>query len=179
MDIDFVDHGDGGPASAWARQAKVGDVCGFAGPGPVKVQSFHADSYLVVADMSALPVAAATLEAMPPDAKGTAIFEIMSPDDRQDFPIPAGIETHWVVNPDPHHSSPEIPDMIAAMEWPDGVIQTCIAGESGMIKLLRQHLLVDKALPKQDCYISGYWKIGLIEDEHQALKRSEAGTNSV
>lgn len=73
-----------------------------------------------------------------------------------------------------HLHCDEIPDMIAAMKWPEGVIQTCIAGESGMIKILRQHLLVDKALPKQDCYISGYWKIGLIEDEHQHLKRAEA-----
>lgn len=174
MDIDFVDHGDGGPASAWARRAKEGDFLGFAGPGPVKVQSFYADRYLVVADMSALPVAAATLEAMPKDAKGTAIFEIMSPEDKQDFAMPAGIEPHWIVNADPHQSSPEIPDMIAAMDWPNGVVQTCIAGESGMIKTLRQDLLVTKGLPKKDCYISGYWKIGLIEDEHQQLKRAEA-----
>ena len=54
IDIDFVDHGDTGPASAWARQAKPGEFCGFAGPGPVKVKSYYADRYLVVADMSAL-----------------------------------------------------------------------------------------------------------------------------
>ena len=174
LDIDFVDHGDSGPASAWARGAKAGSFIGFAGPGPVKVTSFYADSYLVVADMSALPVAAATLEAMPDDAKGTAIFEIMSPDDKQDFRIPAGIDVHWIVNSDPHVSSPVIPDMVAAMDWPDGTVQTCIAGESGMIKILRQDLLVTRGLPKADCYISGYWKIGLIEDEHQQLKRAEA-----
>lgn len=174
MDIDFVDHGDGGPASAWARQATAGGFLGFAGPGPVKVTSFYADSYLVVADMSALPVAAATLEAMPDNAKGTAIFEIMSPEDKQDFRIPAGIETHWIVKADPHIASPVIPNMITEMAWPEGVVQTCIAGESGMIKDLRQHLLVTKSLPKQDCYISGYWKIGLIEDEHQQMKRAEA-----
>lgn len=176
MDIDFVDHGDGGPASAWARQAKAGDFLGFAGPGPVKVQSFHADRYLVVADMSALPVAAATLGVMPKDAKGTAIFEIMSPDDKQEFPMPEGVETHWIVNPNPHQPSSQIPDMIAEMDWSDDVVQTCIAGESGMIKTLRQHLLVENGLPKQDCYISGYWKIGLIEDEHQQLKRAEASS---
>lgn len=172
MDIDFVDHGDDGPASAWARQAAAGSFLGFAGPGPVKVAAYYADSYLVVADMSALPVAAATLEAMPEDARGTAIFEIMSEEDRQDFRIPAGIETHWIVNPDPHSSSPVIPEMITGMDWPDGVVQTCIAGESGMIKALRQYLLVEKGLPKEDCYISGYWKIGLVEDEHQKLKRA-------
>lgn len=174
MDIDFVDHGDGGPASAWARRAQPGAFCGFAGPGPVKVDRFYAESYLVIADMSALPVAGATLEAMPQDAKGTAIFEIMSEADKQDLSIPEGIQTHWIVNADPHHSSPVIPDMIANLDWPEGVVQTCIAGESGMIKILRQELLVRKAMPKQDCYISGYWKIGMVEDDHQKLKRAEA-----
>lgn len=174
MDIDFVDHGDGGPASAWARRAKAGDICGFAGPGPVKVASYYADSYLIIADMSALPVAAATLEAMPHDAKGTAIFEIAAPEDRQDFRIPAGITCHWIVNPAPHMPDPTIAQMVRDMPPVAGVLQTCIAGESGMIKDLRQELLVARGLPKDDCYISGYWKIGLIEDEHQKMKRAEA-----
>lgn len=174
MDIDFVYHGDGGPASAWAGRAKAGDFCGFAGPGLVKMKSFYADSYLVVADMSAIPVAAAALEMMPDDAVGTAIFEIISEQDRQDFRIPKGITCHWVVNPDPHNPTDVIPQMIKSLEWPTGCVQTCIAGESGMIKTLRQDILVDRKLPKDDCYISGYWKIGLIEDEHQKLKRAEA-----
>ena len=175
MDIDFVDHGDGGPASAWARNAQAGTVCGFAGPGPIKVTSYYADSYLIVADMSALPVAAATLEAMPEGAKGTAIFEIMSPEDKQDFRIPDGIDVHWIVNADPREIGVQVIEMLRDMDWPSGVVQACIAGESGMIKTLRQDILVKRALPKEDCYISGYWKIGLIEDEHQQLKRAEAG----
>lgn len=173
MDIDFVYHGDEGPASAWAARAKIGDFCGFGGPGPVKVTSFYADNYLIVADMSALPVAAATLEAMPDDATGLAIFEIMSEADRQDFRIPVGVKTHWIVNDDPHVPNAVIPQMIAALEWPAGTVQTCIAGESGMIKTLRHSLLTERNLPKEDCYISGYWKIGLKEDEHQKLKRAE------
>lgn len=173
MDIDFVDHGDGGPASAWARRAKPGNFLGFAGPGGVKVASYYADRYLVVADMSALPLAGATLEAMPEDATGTAIFEIFADEDRQDFRIPKGIECHWIVNPDPHVSNENIPEMVKDLDWSSDVVQCCIAGESGMIKTLRQYLLVERGLPKGDCYISGYWKIGLIEDEHQKLKRAE------
>jgi len=174
VDIDFVDHGDAGPASAWAQKAKFGDFCGFAGPGPLKVKSFYADRYLIAVDMSALPVAAATLEAMPEDAVGTAIFEILSDADRQEFRIPRGIDVHWVVDADARAQNVEIMEMVRSLDLSEGCTQTCIAGESTQIKVLRQELLVQRGLSKDDCYISGYWKVGLIEDEHQAMKRAEA-----
>lgn len=174
LDIDFVDHGDEGPASAWAKAAEAGDFCGFAGPGPVKLTEFYADWYLLAADMSALPVAAATLEAMPRDAKGVAIFEITDQADRQTIDAPDGIEIHWLLHPDPHRPSRAQIDFITKMAWPAGVLQTCIAGESGVTRTLRDYLANQRKVPRKDCYVSGYWKIGLIEDEHQAMKRREA-----
>jgi NADPH-dependent ferric siderophore reductase len=174
MDIDFVAHGDNGPASRWAMNAKKGDFCGFAGPGSVKISEFHADWYLVAADMSALPVAAATLEAMPEDAKGVAIFEILSGEDRQEMIAPKGIEMRWIVSPDPYHPSGKQEEFIRGLQWPDGVVQTCIAGESGLIRSLRDFVNNEKGVDRANTYISGYWKIGMIEDEHQAFKRSEA-----
>ena len=174
IDIDFVDHGDAGPASAWARRAKPGAVCGFGGPGPVKLKTFHADSYVVAADMSALPVAAATLEAMPRDAKGVAFLEITSPEDIQDINAPTGVTIHWLAHPDPHTASTQVPELIKALPAFEGRVQTCIAGESSVIQALRAHLMHDRKLDKADAYISGYWKIGLVEDEHQEFKRSTA-----
>jgi NADPH-dependent ferric siderophore reductase len=174
MDIVFVDHGDAGPASAWARRAEPGAFHGFRGPGPVKVKSFFADRYLVIADMSAIPVAAATLEAMPDDAVGTAIFDIASIEDKQNLIMPAGIEPVWLVNTDAVKTRAKILKLVQEMDFTNGQVQTCIAGESTMIKELRTYLMVDQQLPKDDCYISGYWKIGLIEDEHQQMKRAEA-----
>ncbi|MCH2250210.1 MAG: siderophore-interacting protein [Cognatishimia sp.] len=174
MDIDFVDHGDTGPASGWANKAKPGDFIGFAGPGPVKMDAFYADYYVVAADSSAIPVAAATLEAMPRDAKGIAIFEVPTEADRQDIDAPEGIDMRWLIHENPYRSSPAQEEAIRALEWPKGRVQTCIAGESGVIKSLRQYILKDRDLSKKDAYISGYWKIGMIEDEHQAMKRAEA-----
>ncbi|MEM7025350.1 MAG: siderophore-interacting protein [Pseudomonadota bacterium] len=174
MDIDFVVHGDAGPASAWAASATPGSFCGFRGPSGVKVEQFVADWYLVAADMSALPVAAATLEAMPRDAKGVAIFEITTADDRQAIDVPPGFEVHWLLHRDPHVPSRTQVDFIRSMRWREGRVQTCIAGESNVIRALREFLHKDKQLPRADTYISGYWKIGLVEDEHQKIKRLEA-----
>lgn len=173
MDVDFVAHGDTGPAARWATHAKPGDFCGFAGPSMPKLIEFYADYYLIAADMTALPVACATLEAMPDDAKGVAVFEILSEADKQEIQAPAGIEIHWLVSSDPHVASPLQEDFIRGLKLPLGTIQTCVAGESSVIRALRVYLVNEKQIPKEDAYISGYWKIGLIEDEHQIEKRND------
>lgn len=174
LDIDFVAHGDEGPASAFAMQAMAGDFIGFRGPSDLKISDYYADWYLFAADMSALPVAAATLEIMPRDAKGLAIFEIQTEDDVQKIDAPKGIEIRWLIQSDPHVASRAQEAAIRATQMPKGVIQTCIAGESGVIKSLRGYLSNETDIPKEDIYISGYWKIGLIEDEHQIQKKLDA-----
>lgn len=174
LDIDFVAHGDEGPATLWAQSAAPGDFLAFMGPGPVKLTEFYADWYLVAADMSALPVAAATLEAMPETARGVAIFEIHSEDDRQEIDIPEGIKTHWLVQDDPHLPSAAQVDFIRGLAFPEGRVQTCIAGESGVIRELRLLVQTGRGIDKADAYISGYWKLGLVEDQHQEAKRAGA-----
>lgn len=174
IDIDFVDHGDNGPASAWAINATAGSFCGFAGANPLKRASFSADHYLIAADMSALTMAAATIEALPRDAVGSAFFEIETAADKQDIDAPAGLEIHWLVSDNPACPGAKIVAAIEEMDWPTGRVQTCFAGESTMARSLRLYALKEKNLPREDAYISGYWKFGLVEDEHKAFKRSEA-----
>lgn len=172
--IDFVDHGDNGPASAWANRATPGAFLGFAGPSAPKLMAFEADWYLVAADLSALPVAAVTLEALPRDAKGVAIFEVPSEADAQDLDAPEGVQIHWLIHPDAHVPSDAQEAFVRALDWPEGRVQTYIAGESGVIKALRGLVHNELQIPRADTYVSGYWKIGLVEDEHQIAKRAEA-----
>ncbi|MEM9761801.1 MAG: siderophore-interacting protein [Pseudomonadota bacterium] len=171
LDIDFVAHGDNGPASRWAGHAVPGNFLGFLGPSAPKMTEFGADWYLVAADPSAIPVAAAALEAMPRGAKGVAVFEITSEEDRQQIDAPEGVAQHWLVHPDPAQPSTRQEEFIRTLDWPEGRVQTCVAGESGVIRSLRAFLHQEKGLPRGDTYISGYWKIGLVEDEHQKAKR--------
>jgi NADPH-dependent ferric siderophore reductase len=172
MDIDFVAHGDEGPASRWAMSAKPGDFCGFRGPSPAKITNFNGDYYIVAADMSALPLATVTLEAMPRDAKGIAIIEVTSEADKQTINAPEDVNIHWLIHPDPHTASSAQENFLRQLDWPSCRVQVCIAGESNTVKALRQFVLKEKGVKKSDAYISGYWKIGLVEDEHQKMKKS-------
>lgn len=174
LDIDFVVHSDGGPASDFAVNAKPGDFLGFRGPSEVKIKDYYADWYLLAADMSALPVVAATLEKLPRNAKGMAVIEVQSEEDVQNIDSPIGVEMNWLIHSEPHTSSRAQETMIRAKIFPKGIIQTCIAGESGVIKSLRKFFKEETQIPNEDIYLSGYWKIGLIEDEHQAQKRLES-----
>ncbi|WP_029060859.1 siderophore-interacting protein [Labrenzia sp. DG1229] len=174
LDIDFVAHGDEGPATRWAQEAKRGSYLGFFGPSQPKITEFYADWYLIAADLSAMPVAEATLEAMPSDARGVAVFEVPSASDVREIAVPQGIEITWLVQEDVHAPSTAQVDFVSSLQWRAGVVQTCIAGESSVIRALRSHLHKERGIPRKDTYISGYWKIGLVEDEHQKAKRAEA-----
>lgn len=174
IDIDFVDHGDEGPASGWACRARPGDFIGFAGPGLPKLVEFDADFYIIAADMSALPVAGAACEGLPDDAQGIAVFEITSEADKQDFKIPPGIAQHWILHSDPHHASRAQIDALKGMPWPEGKVRTMIAGETDVVRELRLWLRGDKEVDRKAVYASGYWRIGLAEDEHQKVKNELA-----
>ena len=172
LDIDFVAHA-AGPASNWSIQATPGDFCGFAGPGPVKMTRFFADWYLVAADPSALSLAAVTLESMPRDARGVAVLEVPGEADRQEIDAPPEVDVHWLYHPDPSTPSTSTEDFIRSLDWPEGRVQACVAGESSVIVALRQFLFQEKGLTREDAYISGYWKIGMREEQHAAFKRAQ------
>jgi len=174
LDIDFVAHGESGPATRWAQAAGPGSFLGFFGPSQPKITEFHADWFLLAADLSAMPVVEATLEALPADAEGLCIFEVPSQEDIRDIAAPDGIDFRWLIQPDLHRPSSAQVELIRTLDWPSGTVQTCIAGESSVVRALRDHLHNERQVPKADTYISGYWKIGLVEDEHQKMKRAEA-----
>ena len=103
----------------------------------------------------------------------THFFEITSAGDAQDIDAPEGARLHWLINADLYAASAQLIDAVQAWDWPDGIVQTCIAGESTVIKALRSYIVNVKNGEKLDCYISGYRKLGLIEDEHRQIKRAE------
>ncbi|MCP4998451.1 MAG: siderophore-interacting protein [Hyphomicrobiales bacterium] len=174
MDVDFVVHDGGGPACSWALAAKPGDFIGVAGPGPIKKPVSGADWFLFGADIAAIPAAAAAFEALPQDAVGHAVFEITNDDDIQPVSAPKGIKLHWLVHDDPHTSSEQQLEFFRSLDWPKGLPGIFVAGESGAVSGLRKYLINERGLDKRAMYISAYWKIGLVEDQHQEQKRAEA-----
>ncbi len=46
-----------------------------------------------------------------------------------------------------------------------------IHGVAEMIRELRKYLFVEHNVPKEDVSISGYWRLGMVENEWQSTKR--------
>ncbi|WP_117191544.1 siderophore-interacting protein [Rhizobium terrae] len=109
VDIDFVLHGDNGPASRWAGAANPGDPVQISAPNrahhggnqgyewkpPAGVRNV-----LLIADLTAVPAAIGVLEELaglsaPPVTQ--AFFEIPEPDDRLPVPVWEGLSLHWMV----------------------------------------------------------------------------------
>lgn len=108
VDIDFVLHGDGGPASAWAMRAGAGDPlvmlapdAGFVGtrdgfewrPPPALRQ------VLLIGDETAVPAIAGILEALadaPDPPRVVALLEVPHDADRLELRAPAGAALHWL-----------------------------------------------------------------------------------
>ncbi|HCF4202736.1 TPA: siderophore-interacting protein [Pseudomonas aeruginosa] len=108
VDVEFVLHGENGPASAWATHARIGDRLQLAAPNrqygddpggyewkpPAGVRHI-----LLIADETALPAVAGILEELAGEAEPPvveAFLEVPGEADILDLPATPGARLHWL-----------------------------------------------------------------------------------
>lgn len=107
LDIDFVAHGDTGPASRWVSGCRVGDELRIVGPavpsspaelpsGAAEFAPGRADRILLAGDETAAPAICAILEALDVTAVGHVFIEVPTDADRLPVSAPAGVEVRWI-----------------------------------------------------------------------------------
>ena len=166
LSVDFVLHGNGGPASKWAAAARVGDAIGLAGPGGPALCRADAERHLFCGDLSALPAIAAVLERLPAQAKGLALIEVADAADELPLRHPSGIELRWFRRA-PDADSP-LPELVSNLRWDDiENTSATIAGESAAVASIRSQLLA-KGLSRDRFYAVPYWRRGQREEDYHA-----------
>lgn len=108
IDVDFVLHGDGGPASRWVSEARVGDELAVVGPhidaedplSGVEWRPGDAHTVLLAGDETAAPAICSILAALPRDARGCAFIEVPCLDDRETTDAPVGVTVTWLPRTD-------------------------------------------------------------------------------
>ncbi|MFI6043973.1 siderophore-interacting protein [Nocardia sp. NPDC051321] len=169
LDIDFVPHADGGPASRWAAQAQPGHRVTILGPsdGDNRSVAFRpprdAGCVLIAADETALPAASSILESLPAGTVAKVWIEVPHKSDRRELRTKADAEITWLVHDDRERG--QIVRAIQAAALPQHRPYAWIAGESSVVRTLRRHLVTDRHIPKADITFRGYWRLGASEDE--------------
>lgn len=110
LDVDFVAHGDGGPASAWAASARPGDRAIVVGPDArssatrigISWNPGAARHLLIAGDETAVPAVSAILGQLPADTVGRVFLEVPSADDILDIDVPERVTVHWLPRTEPH-----------------------------------------------------------------------------
>ncbi|MBG6466619.1 siderophore-interacting protein [Pseudomonas aeruginosa] len=108
VDVEFVLHGENGPASAWATHARIGDRLQLAAPnrqygddpgGYEWTPPAGARHILLLADETALPAVAGILEELAGEAEPPvveAFLEVPGEADILDLPAIPGARLHWL-----------------------------------------------------------------------------------
>ncbi|RJQ82028.1 siderophore-interacting protein [Pseudonocardiaceae bacterium YIM PH 21723] len=171
IDIDFVAHGDTGPASRWVGKAAPGDVLKIFAP---QVTGEHmgaeyrpADAawQLIAGDETALPAIGAIVESLPAGTRALVFAEVPEDADRQDWVTAGDVDITWLPRNGtlPGHSSALV-DAIRDTAFPEGAGYAWIAGESAVIRGLRRHLVTERGIDRKSIYFSGYWRLGRTEE---------------
>ncbi|UZI29068.1 siderophore-interacting protein [Streptomyces sp. VB1] len=164
MTVDFVLHGDGGPASRWGAAARAGDVLGMVGPSSLYARPLPAARRMLLAgDETALPAIATVLEALPAGTAAVVFAEVAEAEEERELPSAAGgSEVRWV-----HRDRGG--SLVAAVREAgpglDGVDAAWVAGESSAVRALRRHLVEERRLPRAAVEFSGYWRRSLTQDD--------------
>lgn len=176
VDIDFVLHGDEGPASAWAATASEGDRVAFLGPHGLYNVPSDTNWQLLIGDETAIPAIGAIVEALPAGTRALVYIEIGDREDRQVFDTRGTVELHWVVRGSGGIGSAVL-EAVRKAELPDGTPYAWISGEANMVKLVRRHLVRERGVDKRAICFTGYWRQGVSEEAagREAMRQRESG----
>lgn len=170
--IDFVVHGTSGVAGPWAASAEPGATITARGPGGGYAPDPSADWYLFAGDAAAVPAIRAGLAALPVDAHGYAVLEVHDREHEQKLDAPGGIDVIWLHT---HGGTSALEAAVRALPWLDGRVDAFVHGEAETVMHgIRPYLFTDRALPRKDVSISGYWRQGRTEERFREWKRELA-----
>ncbi|WP_331766428.1 siderophore-interacting protein [Embleya sp. NBC_00896] len=173
IDIDFALHSPGGPASRWARSARVGDPIDLLGPtaernGGYSFEPPSGRHLLLVGDQAALPAIGSIVESLPADARGDVFVEVTTAADRQDLVTPPGVRVRWLYPDDDGHTKCRLLSAVQGTDLPADRGYAWIAGEAGRVRALRRHLVHERGMDRRSIAFMGYWRVGHTEDTAHA-----------
>lgn len=177
IDIDFVLHGDEGPASAWASRASAGDRIALLGPHGLYEVPEGTTWQLLIGDETAIPAIGAIVEALPAGTRALVYVELADREDRQVFETRGAVELHWIVRDD-RPVGEALLEAVRKADLPGGTPYAWVSGEASMVKYVRRHLVRERGVDKRAITFTGYWRHGMSEEAagRETVRQIDSGT---
>jgi len=161
IDVDFVIHGDGGPASNWALAAQPGDHLAIWGPRMAYDPPQGTAWQLLCADETGLPAVAAILEDLAPGERAIAFIEIVDAAEEQPLPSAGEVTVTWLHrNGVAAGESDLLIDAVRGATFPSGVAYAWGGGERRLMATVRKHLQEERGIPTGAISFINYWRMG-------------------
>jgi NADPH-dependent ferric siderophore reductase len=164
IDFDVVLHGTTGPASRWAHGATTGDWIGLLDQTAPYDPPAGARWQLVVGDETAVPAMSAIVENLRPGTDAQVLIEVPTAADRLDLSVPEGVRVTWL--PRDGASYAEVGSLVVDAVRSASLGEArggyaWVAGESGLVRDVRRHLVGQRGMAKGAVYFCGYWRRGV------------------
>ncbi|GAA3084037.1 siderophore-interacting protein [Streptosporangium carneum] len=165
VDVDFVLHGDEGPGSRFALNARPGDVVGIYGPVGTYLPLPKDDWVLLVGDETGLPAIGAILESLPEGLPVMVFAEIADAAERQPLRSAGELTLTWLHRDGrPAGGTDLLPEAVRRAVFPKGRGYAWVAAESAAVKAVRRHLVGERGFAKEDVEFAGYWSHGEVDE---------------
>lgn len=121
---------------------------------------------MLLADETGLPAVGRWLEEWPVGTRGVVAVEIDGPQERQDLPVPDGVELHWLERAGSARGTTALlGDFAATIEIPQGVHSYVWASaEAISLKPVRRWAR-STGHGKYQSDVTGYWRRGVTQEE--------------
>ncbi len=169
--LDFVINMHQGPATNWAKVAKVGDELAIAGPGPKKLENYQHSHYVLLGDLTSVNAIKGYVKQLPINAKIDAF--IHAPTDADIISLDSTRQVNWLITTTPEIEMANALSTLQQHEQPPIIF---MALEAGLVRELKTLLTSKLAVPRTNIVSSGYWKKGLNSENYKLERQANTQT---
>ena len=169
--LDFVINMHQGPATNWAKVAKVGDELAIAGPGPKKLENYQHSHYVLLGDLTSVNAIKGYVQQLPINAKIDAF--IHTPNKADIISLDSTRQVNWLITTTPDIEMANALSTLQQYEQPPIIF---MALEAGLVRELKTLLTSKLAVPRTNIVSSGYWKKGLNSENYKLERQANTQT---
>ncbi|MBG9992348.1 siderophore-interacting protein [Pseudoalteromonas sp. NZS37] len=169
LTLDFVINMHQGPATDWAKIAKVGDELGIAGPGPKKLDNYEHSHYVLLGDLTSVNAIKGYAQQLPLTSKIDAF--VHAPTEKDIIDLETSRNVNWLVTDNADEALLSALQNLHITSEPPIVF---MALEAGLVRRVKTLLTEQFNIPRSNIVSSGYWKKGVDSEGYKKQRQRDA-----